>query len=85
MFDFVPSSQSTRPSAAHVRENLRSMDVLKSVLMTLANKLQALRCSAFALGGTLICLLLLRTFVHSIALFVVRKGFQFQMILSYSL
>ena len=67
------------------------MDVLKSVLMTLANKLQALRCSAFALGSTLlgqnsrICLLLLRTFVHSIALFVVRKGFQFQMILSYSL
>ena len=61
------------------------LDVLKSVLMTLANKLQALRCSAFALGGTLICLLLLRTFVHSIALFVVRKGFQFQMILSYSL
>ena len=31
------------------------------------------------------CLLLLRTFVHSMALFGVRKGFQFQMILSYSL
>ena len=69
------------------------MDVLKSVLMTLANKLQALRCSAFAasLGSTLlgqnsrICLLLLRTFVHSMVLFGVRKGFQFQMILSYSL
>ena len=54
----------------------RIMDVLKSVLMTLAQKYLALDmpCS-WTCQNSRICVLLVRTFVHSmVALFVVRQG-----------